>query len=95
MGRQWVDGYSSDVEVYLLLEDGRRLEVAQIGNGCLFLRQPSALPQMCGSVIIKVDGQERDINVLLYKGADPKDPCVPYEKRFFHQQIDVGAQPCR
>lgn len=88
MGRYWVDGYSADVEIYLLLEDGRRLEISQIANGRFFLREPSALPEMFARVVIKVDGRERAIDVLLYQGADPKDPCVSYEKRFFHQKID-------
>lgn len=81
MGRRWVDGYSSDVEVYLMLDDGRKLDVAQFGNGSLVLREPIWLPEMLARVVIAIDGDERVIGVVLYRGADSKDPRVVYEKR--------------
>lgn len=40
MGQRWLDGYSAEVEIYLLV-NGKRFDVAQIGNGSLILRPRS------------------------------------------------------
>ena len=44
MGERSLDGYSADVEIFLMI-DGRRHDVAQISGESLFLRHPHPIPR--------------------------------------------------
>jgi hypothetical protein len=58
MGQKWFDGYSADVEIYLL-HDGSRYDVAQIGNGSLIMREVAPIPAgTMVMLVIIIDGHE-------------------------------------
>jgi hypothetical protein len=69
MGQRWFDGYSADVEIYLLI-DGKRYDVAQICRGQLFLRDSHKIPPSTSAkLVIKIDGIEESDQVILSNGA--------------------------
>lgn len=78
MGQKWFDGYSADVEIFLLNE-GKRYEVAQIGGGSLILREPA--PILAGTnvtLVIRIDGHEVQEEVFLGESSDVHAPAVPF-----------------
>jgi hypothetical protein len=78
MGQRWFDGYSADVEIYLVI-DGERYDVAQICRGSLFLRSPREIPPSTSAkLVIKIDGVEESEQVLLAKGAVPDEMAVSF-----------------
>ncbi len=74
MGQRWLDGYSSDVEAYLLIK-GKRHDIAQIGNGSLILRGnpevPSGTP---ATLVILIDGVEERQEIVLCADAQREEP---------------------
>jgi hypothetical protein len=69
MGQRWFDGYSADVEIYLVI-DGKRYDVAQICRGSLFLRDAHQIPPATtAKLVIKIDGIEESEQVFLGNGA--------------------------
>jgi hypothetical protein len=78
MGQRWLDGYSAEVEIYLLV-NGKRFDVAQIGNGSLILRDPSPIPASThAKLVIKIDGHEEIEHVLLTASADESEKLIPF-----------------
>lgn len=78
MGHRWSDGYSADVEIFLLIDDQRH-DVAQIGAGSLILRRPREIaPDTTARLIIRIDGREDDEQVLLPDGAGANGGLVPF-----------------
>ncbi len=78
MGQQWLDGYSADVEIYILFE-GRTYDVAQIGNGSLILRDPTPIPANTDvTLIICIDGRETKETIHLAERADSPEVAVPF-----------------
>jgi len=78
MGQRWFDGYSAAIEIYLLI-DGKRFDVAQIGQGGLLLRDPVPIPPSTSArLIIKIDGNEEVEHVFLAEGADCSERLVPF-----------------
>ena len=78
MGQRWFDGYSADIEIYLLI-NGKRYDVAQIGGGSLILREPAPIPASTNArLIIRIDGHEEVEHVFLAEGADREDYAVPF-----------------
>jgi hypothetical protein len=78
MGQRWLDGYSADVEVYLLIA-GERVDVAQIGHGKLILRTPREFPPGTrATLVFTVDGQEEREEVVLCEGAANVEEPVMY-----------------
>jgi hypothetical protein len=65
MGQRWLDGYSADVEVYLLIK-GKRYDVAQIGGGSLILRGDATIAAKTqATLVLVVDGiEERQVIIL-------------------------------
>jgi hypothetical protein len=78
MGQRWLDGYSAEVEIYLLV-NGKRFDVAQIGNGSLILRDPAPIPASTeAKLVIKIDGHEEIEHVLLTESADESEKLIPF-----------------
>jgi len=74
MGTSWETGYSSKVDIYLLV-DGQRLGVAQVGPDTFFLSKPAEIPAgIQATIVIEVDGREDRHLVLLYEGASLDQP---------------------
>jgi len=70
MGIHWNDGgYSTDVELYLRVAN-RNLRIAKIGPDSFVLREECELPPGTeGTIVIKVDGDERKIHAFLQNGT--------------------------
>ena len=70
MGKHWTDGgYSSDVELSLQVGE-RTLRIAQIGPNRFILRDECEFPPGTeGTIVIKVDGDERKIHAFLQNGV--------------------------
>jgi hypothetical protein len=78
MGQRWFDGYSADVEIYLLI-DGKRYDVAQIGAGSLMLRESHQIPpDTHAKLVIKIDGVEQVESVFLGDGAENNEELVSF-----------------
>jgi hypothetical protein len=78
MGQKWFDGYSADVEIYLLY-NGKRFDVAQIGNGSLILREPAQIPKdTTVTLVIIIDGHEVSERVHLTGRTDCVEQPVPF-----------------
>ncbi len=74
MGQRWLDGYSSDVEVYLLIK-GKRYDVAQIGGGSLILRgSPQIAANTQATLVILVDGTEERQDIIICDDARCEEP---------------------
>jgi hypothetical protein len=79
MGQRWLDGYSADVEIYLLI-GRRRIDVAQIAGDVLVLRdsQNSIPPETIATLVVLVDGHEEREHILLRSGAESTQELVPF-----------------
>lgn len=78
MGKRWTDGYSADVELYLMV-DGERYEIAQVGNHRLVMRDERSLPAGTEAIlVINVDGVERRREINLCDGVPGGQQLVPY-----------------
>jgi len=74
MGQRWLDGYSADVEVYLLVK-GKRYDVAQIGGGSLILRGDPAIPAKTqATLVVVVDGIEERQEIILCDDTLSEEP---------------------
>ena len=74
MGQRWLDGYSAEVEIYLLIE-GKRLDVAQIGGGSLIMRgNPVIAAKTPAELVIVIDGEEERQKILLCQDARREEP---------------------
>jgi hypothetical protein len=67
MGQRWLDGYSAEVEIYLLIE-GKRHDVAQIGGGSVIAAKTPA------ELVIVIDGEEERQKILLCQDARREEP---------------------
>jgi hypothetical protein len=78
MGQRWFDGYSANIEIFLLVA-GKRHDVAQIGRGSLLLREPTSIPPATDArLTIRIDGHEEIEDVVLIQGAAVNDQPVPF-----------------
>ena len=79
MGQHWGDGgYSAEVEVYLKVDD-KKLRIARIGPSSFCLREPCEYPPGTeGTIVIKVDGREREVHAFLQNGIVNGLPEVQY-----------------
>jgi len=78
MGQRWFDGYSADIEIFLL-HGGKKFDVAQIGGGSLILRDPAPIPAGTNvTLIIRIDGREVSESVLLTGSAEIAEQPVPF-----------------
>jgi hypothetical protein len=78
MGQRWFDGYSADVEIFLL-HNGKRFEVAQIGGGSLILREPAPIPAGTHvNLVIRIDGHEVEEKIYLAESAELSEKAVPF-----------------
>jgi hypothetical protein len=70
MGRHWEDGgYSAEVEIHLRVGD-RVLRIAQIGPDSFILRDACELPPGTeGTIVMKVDGREKEYHAFLQNGV--------------------------
>ena len=74
MGQRWLDGYSADVEIYLLIE-GRRYDIAQIGGGKFILRgSPQITAQTLATLVILVDGEEERQEIVICNDVQHEEP---------------------
>ena len=60
-------GHSSDVRIFLQLENGRRIRVAQVGRDSLIVRddEGESLVSRLAKLIIVVDGVADEYDVIL------------------------------
>jgi hypothetical protein len=78
MGQKWLDGYSADVEIYLIY-NGSRYDVAQIGNGSLIMREPAPIPaETLVTLVMIFDGHEVREKVKLTSSAETCEEAVPF-----------------
>lgn len=92
MGIRWSDGYSSDVELYLLA-DGMRHAIAQIGPEWFIIRDRVQLPEGFAQISIKIDDQEKVLDVVLLEPITTAFQTVLYRKRAFDRGLDGARQP--
>ena len=77
MGQRWLDGYSANVEAYLLIK-GERYDIAQIGGGALILRGTPDIPAATrATLVVKVDGEEERQQIMICEHVRHEEP-VPY-----------------
>jgi hypothetical protein len=77
MGQRWLDGYSADIEVYLLVK-GQRHDIAQIGGGSLIFRgTPDIRAKTPATLVVKVDGEEERQEILILENVRHEEP-VPF-----------------
>jgi hypothetical protein len=78
MGQRWLEGYSAQIELYLLL-DGQRLEVEQVAGGFFVLRDSHAIPPGTkATLVIKIDGREEREEVFLKSGTTDNEQIVHF-----------------
>ena len=78
MGTHWKDGYSAQVELYLLVL-GEQLRISRIGRDSFVLRDRLAIPPSTQAVLlIEVDDHSELQDILLPEGADGSDQPVRY-----------------
>jgi hypothetical protein len=78
MGSVSAEGYSSQVELYLVVA-GVSHPLSRIGNGCFSFREPRDLPAATqGQLIVKVDGREDVRSVVLPDGAARSSDVVKF-----------------
>jgi hypothetical protein len=74
MGQRWLEGYSADVEVYLLVR-GVRHDVAQIGGGKLILRGNPDIPANTeATLVVIIDGVEERQDIVICEAARQEEP---------------------
>ncbi len=78
MGIHWKDGYSSHVDLTLVV-DGMKFRVAQVGPDSLILQSPCNLEPGFADLIIRVDNSIEKYRIVLYQGSSADNPIVPYE----------------
>ena len=78
MGTCWSDGYSSDVEIYLLVGD-ERLRVSNVGRNSLVLWDCREIPAGTeADLVITIDGEEEVEHVILTQGAIGGPVPIPF-----------------
>lgn len=71
--------HSADVSAVLLV-DGRRIPLAKIAPGRVYLQRPETLPEGAAQIELKVDNTCRSWNVRLPHGAVPFDRSAETER---------------
>ncbi|MDX1946785.1 MAG: hypothetical protein SFU86_15395 [Pirellulaceae bacterium] len=79
-------GYSSDVEMYLQL-GSRKLSVGQVGPTHCILDEPLDCAPTSGTLVIVVDGDQRNVPVYLPDGASRDNYRVSYRS-----EINAAAE---
>jgi hypothetical protein len=78
MGVKTKDGYSSQVEIYLLI-GGKKIRVAQAGPSRLVLRDLEAIPKESeGELVITVDGREYKRHAFFHEGVAAGEELVEF-----------------
>jgi hypothetical protein len=78
MGTHWNDGYSAQVDMYLVI-DGDRVGVAQVGPGWFILEDDRAIPpETDAELVIAIDGRETKRRIFLHEGAIRQGTEVAY-----------------
>lgn len=74
------NGYSADVRLWLILQDGTRLRPGQVGHDCVIFSEPTLIPAGPAVVEIVVDGRPHrwDVTLVPHPHADT---CVPIIER--------------
>ncbi|HTQ37924.1 MAG TPA: hypothetical protein VMJ32_02790 [Pirellulales bacterium] len=78
MGTHWKDGYSSHVDLSLVV-NGEKLRVAQVGPESLILQTPRDLEPGFADLIIRVDDSIEQYRIALYEGSSARNPIVRYD----------------
>ncbi len=78
MGQQWPDGYSAQVDIYLIV-DGERYDVAQVANGSLVMRDPRPIPpETVATLVLDIDGKNESKEIFLRDGVADSNGFIPY-----------------
>jgi len=82
MGRYHQDGYSSDVKIYLRVDD-RDLPASQVGPDRIVLREVASIPASTSAIVItSVDGTENSREVVVAV-TDGQLDFGPWEQIFY------------
>jgi len=75
----WVDGYSAEIEIWLLV-CGEQLQISKIGPERFVLRDKLAIPPATkAQLLVKIDDYEEIQDVLLSEGAAGDTTLVKYK----------------
>jgi hypothetical protein len=79
-----VTGYSTDVSLTLVVEDGARLRVSQVGpSGLIIDGNCPRIPSSRATLIVSIDGKEEEHPLFLPEGIPGPDVVVPFSKPVF------------
>jgi hypothetical protein len=78
MGTQWTDGYSAEVELFLVV-DGERLPLSHVRDKDITLRNGRNIPSnTAAQLVIIVDGRADVHEVVLPTGATESQDTLSY-----------------
>jgi len=78
MGRSWVDGYSAEIEIWLLV-CFEQFRISKIGPESFVLRDAIAIPPGTkAQLLMKIDDSEEIQDILLSEGASGTASPVMY-----------------
>jgi hypothetical protein len=78
MGTHWKDGYSSHVDLALIV-NGETLRLAQVGPESLILQTPCDLEPGFADLIITIDDLIEKYRIAIYEGSSAQNPIVRYD----------------
>ena len=78
MGNRWNDGYSSDVDIYLIVAGGR-IDVAEVGPDSFVINGEFQLPAGTeAELVITVDQSMESYSIVLHEGICAGQERVAY-----------------
>jgi hypothetical protein len=91
MGTIWKDGYSADVNLYLVVGD-EVVDIAQVGPSFLILSEKRPIESCFAMLVVEVDHRRTEYSVLL-DDASIESPIVNYAMRA--EQASERAKECK
>jgi hypothetical protein len=77
MGIHWKDGYSSSIDLTLIIDD-ERLSVAQVGPDYLILKQARDIPDCYANLEIRIDDYLEVHRIALLEGASVANSTISF-----------------
>jgi hypothetical protein len=72
-------GYSTQVSLTLIVEDGARLKVSHVGpSGLIIVDDCGKIPAGHAELIVSIDGRKRRHPIVLPEGISGPDVFVPF-----------------
>ena len=91
MGTIWKDGYSADVNLYLVVGD-EAIDIAQVGPSFLILSESRPIESCFATIVVEVDNRRTEYSVLL-DDASIESPIVNYA--MCAEQASEHANECK